>query len=85
MEQHLIQQVIQVLAETLQLGEQAADFTVDTALIGELPEFDSMAVVAVLGGLEEEFEIIVDDDDVSAETFESVGALVEFVKDKLAD
>lgn len=85
MEQHLIQQVIQVLADTLQLGDQANEFTVDTPLIGELPEFDSMAVVAVLGGLEDEFEIIVDDDDVSAETFETVGALVEFVKDKLAD
>ena len=85
MEQHLIRQVISVLADTLQLGDQASEFTVDTELLGELPEFDSMAVVAVLGGLEDEFEIIVDDDDVSAEIFETVGTLVEFVKDKLTD
>ena len=81
----LQRQVIAVLGQALQLGDQVAAFDADTALIGELPEFDSMAVVAVLGSLEDEFEIVVDDDDVSAETFLTVATLVEFVEAKLVE
>ena len=77
------EQVKQVLAEALQLGDQVQEFTAATPLLGDLPEFDSMAVVAVLGGLEEHFGIHVDDDDVNAETFETVGTLVSFVEAKL--
>jgi acyl carrier protein len=44
-----------------------------------MPELDSMAVVSLIGALEEHFGIAVDDDDISASTFESVGTLCAFV------
>ena len=71
-----------MVAEVLQLGDRAAGMTADTALLGNIPEFDSMAVVSVITALEDQFDIVVEDDDISAETFETLGSLVEFVDSK---
>lgn len=73
-----------ILRDTLQLGERADALTADTALLGSLPELDSMAVVAVITGIEEAFGIVVEDDEISAETFETVGSLCAFVDMKQA-
>ncbi|WP_157264890.1 acyl carrier protein [Azohydromonas aeria] len=73
------QQVLALLDEMLGLGGRAAAFTRDTALLGALPELDSMGVVALLGGLEERFGLVVDDDDISGDTFATVGTLIDFV------
>lgn len=81
----LQQQMIQLLAQVLSLdAARAATLTADTPLLGDMPEFDSMAVVSVVTMLEEQFELIIDDDELSAEVFASVGSLVEFVASKLA-
>lgn len=69
----------------MQLGGKEQGFTEATRLLGDIPELDSMAVLTLLGGLEEQFGFEVDDDDVSADTFETVGSLVAFVKDKLKE
>jgi acyl carrier protein len=74
-----------VLTRSLQLGARGAALARDTPLLGGLPELDSMAVVHVLTALEENFGIIVSDDDVSAETFATFGSLADFVESKLAD
>jgi acyl carrier protein len=76
--------VKQVLGETLQLGERADNFTDSTPLLGSIPELDSMAVVTVITALEERFDIFVEDDEISAEAFETVGSLAAFVDGKLA-
>ena len=55
----------------------------NTALLGNLPEFDSQSVITVLTALEEEFDIIVDDEEVDASLFVSVGSLIAFVEQKL--
>jgi len=78
------QKIVTLLAETLSFSaEQAAEMKPDTALLGEIPEFDSMAVVSVIMSIEEIFDFVIDDDDISAETFETVASLVEFVESKL--
>lgn len=78
------QKIVTLLAETLSFSaEQAAGMKSDTALLGEIPEFDSMAVVSVIMSIEEIFDFVIDDDDISAETFETVASLVEFVESKL--
>lgn len=77
------QQLKRILRDALQLGERADRLTRESALLGNIPEFDSMAVVAVLTMIEEEFGIVVGDDEVSAETFETLGALADFVAGKL--
>lgn len=78
------QQVLRVLDEVLSLDGRSASFTPQTALLGAIPELDSMAVVTLITTLEERFGIVVDDDDIDGSTFATVGALTEFVAGKLA-
>lgn len=71
-----------VLRDNLQLGDSVNNFDRDTVLMGGIPEFDSMAVVAVITALEENLGIEFDDDDISADIFETIGALIDFVEEK---
>lgn len=79
-----MERVRAVLGDVLQMGERVKRLDRDSELLGSIPEFDSMAVVSVMTALEEEFDIEVDDDDISAETFETLGTLVDFVNSKVA-
>ncbi len=78
----LLEDVKASLAQALQLGDRVDGFTLQTRLLGDLPELDSMAVLTVIMGLEESFGFVVEDDEISAETFETVGNLVAFVQTK---
>lgn len=69
-----------LLDSALGLNGRAQHFDRSTPLLGGIPELDSMAVVSLINEMEEQFDIVIDDDDVSAETFETVGALVDFVE-----
>jgi acyl carrier protein len=72
-----------ILATALHLGDRVTDFEESTRLLGSLPELDSMAVVNLITALEEHFGFVVEDDEVSAATFETLGALTRFVDGKL--
>lgn len=72
-----------VLVETLGVEDRAAAIDASTPLLGSLPELDSMAVLELVAALEQRFGITVDDDDVTAEIFETLGALAAFVQEKL--
>lgn len=76
-------EVKSLLARSLQLGPRADSLTAESSLLGALPELDSMAVVTILTALEEHFGFTVDDDEISAETFATLGSLVKFVNGKL--
>ncbi|MBB3282025.1 acyl carrier protein [Roseateles chitinivorans] len=76
--------LLAILDDVLSLEGRAKDFTVDTALLGAIPELDSMAVVSLITALEEQFGIVVDDDEIDGATFATVGALLDFVNGKLA-
>jgi acyl carrier protein len=82
--QHL-QEVTNILADVLSLGERKNSLKADSVLLGNIPELDSMAVVNVITALEDHFGITVDDDEISAQTFETVGTLTDFVDQKLAE
>jgi acyl carrier protein len=72
-----------VLRDTLQLGDRIDAFDASTPLFGSVPELDSMAVVSVVTALEERFDFVVDDDEITAEVFDTVGSLSHFVEQKL--
>lgn len=80
----LNEEIIGILGNVLALDNRVNSFTADTELLGAIPEFDSMAVVAVLTALEERYSIIIDDDEIDASVFESVGSLAKFVSDKIS-
>jgi acyl carrier protein len=73
-----------LLRDALQLGSRADRLGAETRLLGSLPELDSMAVLTVLTAIEEHFGITVEDDDISADTFATLGSLCEFVEQKKA-
>lgn len=78
-----IDEVKSVLESALQLGERALKIEKSTALLGSLPELDSIAVVSLITAIEEHFDIIVEDDEITAETFATLGSLCSFVEQKL--
>jgi acyl carrier protein len=75
-------EVVSVLADTLNLGARASGFEGGTRLLGSIPELDSMAVVSIITALEERFGFVVHDDEISADTFETVASLTAFVDSK---
>jgi acyl carrier protein len=70
-----------LLSDALGLpAERVAGFSGDTALFGALPELDSMAVAHLLTGIEERFDVLIEDDDVEAEDFGTFGQLLALVE-----
>lgn len=82
--QHL-EEVKKILSDVLSLGERKNSLQEDSSLLGSIPELDSMAVVNLITAMEEHFDIIVDDDEITASTFETVGTLTRFVEQKLSE
>lgn len=77
-------EVLSLLDEILSLNGRSAEFSTNTPLLGAIPELDSMAVVALITGMEERFGFSVDDDEIEGSTFATLGSLVEFIEGKLA-
>ncbi len=73
----------QLLIDVLSLNSTVDELDNETLLLGNIPEFDSMAIVSVVTGIEETFNIQIEDDELDAEVFESVSSLVSFVEAKL--
>ena len=72
-----------VVVETLGVEDRAHALHATTPLLGSLPELDSMAVIELIVELERRFGIAVDDEDITADTFETLGSLAAFVDGKL--
>jgi acyl carrier protein len=73
-----------LLRDVLSLSQERADaFDADTPLFGALPELDSMAVAGLLTEMEDRFDILIADEDIDGDTFETFGTLVAFLRAKL--
>ena len=79
----VLEETRRILGDTLQLGTRADSFDASTPLLGSIAELDSMAVVSVITALEDHYGFAVDDDEISAETFETLGSLAAFTEQKL--
>lgn len=80
-----LEEVKTILGDVLSLNDATKQGLAESsALLGAIPELDSMAVVHLITALEEHFGFIVDDDEISGNTFETVGTLCAFVQQKLA-
>lgn len=77
-----LDQVKTILIDVLNLGDAGQALTAESPLLGAIPELDSMAVIGVIAALEDSFGIMIDDDDISASTFETLGSLAAFVSEK---
>ena len=72
-----------VVVETLGVEDRADSLNATTPLLGSLPELDSMAVLELVLELEQRFGITIEGEDVTADVFETLGSLTEFVDGKL--
>ena len=80
-----LEEVRTIVADVLGLGTAALALDANAPLLGGIPELDSMAVVSLITALEEHFGIAIDDDDIGASTFETLGSLSAFVAQKRAE
>ncbi|MEA2177504.1 MAG: acyl carrier protein [Solirubrobacteraceae bacterium] len=71
-----------VVVTTLGVEERADAIHAETELLGSLPELDSMAVLMLVHDLEERFDIVVEDEDLSADVFATLRSLAAFVDRK---
>jgi len=80
----LLEELKQVLADALALGRRVEGMDGESALLGAIPELDSMAVISVITAIEERFSVRFEDDELGAEHFETLGSLARLVRQKLA-
>ena len=73
-----------LLDDVLQLGERALLLDENSHLLGEIPEFDSMAVMGVITEMEERYGIELEDDELDGELFSTVGSLQAFINHRLS-
>jgi len=75
--------VDEIVLMTLRSVLVGARLDAGSALMGTVPELDSMAVVSILTSLEEKFGFSIDDDEIDGHAFASVQSLTLFVRSKL--
>jgi acyl carrier protein len=68
-----------VLVQTLGIEDPARIADASTPLFGSMPELDSFAVVSLAAALESRFEFRINDDDFTADVFETIGSLAAYV------
>ncbi len=77
-------EVIAILERVLGPNTSVIAMGQHTALLGNIPELDSMAVATLITSLEDHFGFAIADDEIDGSNFATVGTLVEFVRSKLA-
>lgn len=80
----LFDDVRMVVGSTLRIGSRVQRMDAAAPLLGAVPELDSMAVVSLITALEEHFGITVEDDEIGASTFETLGSLAQYIERKVA-
>ncbi|MSP27279.1 MAG: acyl carrier protein [Methylococcales bacterium] len=71
-----------LLQQALHLESDITLFDNSTPLLGNLAELDSIGVVNVITLIEEQLGCTIEDDEINAEVFETLGSLVCFIQSK---
>jgi acyl carrier protein len=70
--------VTDVVVKTLAIEDRAGTLNAETPL-ASIPELDSLAVLELVVELEKRFDIAFEDEDVTADVFDTIGSLAAFV------
>ena len=79
----LIEEVKRIIKDALVLGDEVDSLTQDSPLLGAFRELDSVGVMAIVESIEEQYDLEIDDTEISPEMFETLGALVKTIEIKL--
>jgi len=74
-----------VIKKRLKLKVKMGELSRDTPLIGKGLGLDSVGVLELVVGLEEEFNIMFEDSEMSIELFENIGSLTNYISEKLTE
>jgi len=72
-----------ILRKNLQLGARGDLLTEESALMGALPELNSLTVVSIVASIEELLGVTVVDGEINADVFRTLGSLARFIASKL--
>jgi len=72
-----------MISDEVLVGVSVDDIGDDASLISDL-NLDSIQMLSLITGLESEFNILLDEEDLDLENLSSVNKLAEFVQKKLA-
>ena len=72
----------QIVKSSLQLGDESNTFDESTQLLGGLPEFNSLTITNIIAEIEVQLDCEVDDGELTAELFETLGSLANFIASK---
>lgn len=74
----------QILGEELKVNpELLAEIRSETSLFGRGLGLDSMETLTLVSALEREFDIMVPDEDLEVQLFESLGHLVQYIETRV--
>ena len=73
-----------MIAEVNVTPASLANTDSNTALLGRGIGLDSMEAMALAVGMENAFDIQIADDEMTEETFRTIGAFVDFIQSKIA-
>jgi acyl carrier protein len=74
-----VDEVKTLVADVLGITDRLDSLSETTALLGSMPELDSMAVAELIAAIEERFGFEVDEADFTADIFDTIGSLADFV------
>ena len=83
MSDHVTEQIRSFLAEQLAWGRDRGQLTDDYPLITSRA-LDSLGLMQLVTFLEDEFDVVVEDDELLPERFENVASISSLVKGKMA-
>jgi len=70
-----------LIVEKVLVGVDPSEIGNDSQLVAELG-LDSIQIIGLIGGLEEEFDMVLEDDDLDFELFSTVNNLTKLVETK---
>lgn len=71
-----------VITNRLRVDINAGDLTRETPLIGKGLGLDSIGVLELVVGLEEEFGIVFEDKELRIDLFENIGSIADYIAGK---
>ena len=72
----------ELIIEKVLVGVNPDEINNESQLVSELG-LDSIQIIGLIGGLEEEFDIILEDDDLDFELFSTINSLATLVENKI--
>jgi acyl carrier protein len=84
-ESSIEERVKKVIIERLQISMSDRDLARETPLIGKGLGLDSVGILELVVGIEEEFDVVLDDSEISLELFECIGSLSDYISKKSHD